>query len=219
MAAEFSGFQSPSQDRQRCRRSASNACSGVMSSRRIERSFANAGCSTYSVNRPELAGVVGTLVVAVERRPRRGELQACRELPSPVLTTDSGKPASRPTCTPYDRSVRPGLDAMQEDDAVLPLLHRRRGGCRRPRCDRRGRSTRDSGWQRACDSRRSASASVIAQASDRPSSVLVPRPISSRITRLDGVALCRMFAVSVISTMKVDMPACSSSLAPMRANT
>ena len=51
---------------------------------------------------------------------------------------------------------------------------------------------------------------------DRPSSVLVPRPISSRMTRLWSVALLRMLAVSVISTMKVDWPPWISSLAPMR---
>ena len=50
----------------------------------------------------------------------------------------------------------------------------------------------------------------------RPSNVLVPRPISSSTMRLRGVALFRMFAVSVISTMKVDCPRVRSSLAPMR---
>ena len=50
----------------------------------------------------------------------------------------------------------------------------------------------------------------------RPSNVLVPRPISSSTTRLRGVALFRMFAVSVISTMNVDCPRVRSSLAPMR---
>ena len=48
---------------------------------------------------------------------------------------------------------------------------------------------------------------MIAQASEMPSKVLVPRPISSRITRLRGVALLRMLAVSVISTMNVLWPA------------
>ena len=36
--------------------------------------------------------------------------------------------------------------------------------------------------------------------------MLVPRPISSRMTRLRSVALFRMFAVSSISTMKVLWP-------------
>ena len=49
-----------------------------------------------------------------------------------------------------------------------------------------------------------------------PSNVLVPRPISSRMIRLRGVALFRMFAVSLISTMNVDCPRARSSLAPMR---
>ena len=47
--------------------------------------------------------------------------------------------------------------------------------------------------------------------------MLVPRPISSRITRLRGVAVLRMRAVSVISTMNVLWPRASSSLAPTRA--
>ena len=53
-------------------------------------------------------------------------------------------------------------------------------------------------------------------ASERPSNVLVPRPISSSTMRLRGVALFKMFAVSVISTMNVDWPRDKSSLAPMR---
>ena len=58
---------------------------------------------------------------------------------------------------------------------------------------------------------------MIAQASETPSNVLVPRPISSRMTRLCGVALLRMLAVSVISTMNVLWPRLSSSVAPTRA--
>ena len=50
----------------------------------------------------------------------------------------------------------------------------------------------------------------------RPSKVEVPRPISSISTRLCSVALCRMLAVSVISTMKVERPPARSSEAPMR---
>src|SRR5258708_1189342 len=57
---------------------------------------------------------------------------------------------------------------------------------------------------------------AIAQASDRPSKVLVPRPISSSRMRLRAVALCRMLAASVISTMKVERPPARSSAAPMR---
>ena len=56
----------------------------------------------------------------------------------------------------------------------------------------------------------------MAQAMERPSKVLVPRPISSRSTRLRGVALRRMLAVSIISTMKVEMPRERRSLAPTR---
>ena len=57
---------------------------------------------------------------------------------------------------------------------------------------------------------------AMAQASARPSKVVVPRPISSISTRLSSVALCRMLAVSVISTMKVERPPARSSPAPMR---
>ena len=45
----------------------------------------------------------------------------------------------------------------------------------------------------------------------------MPRPISSRITRLRGVAVLRIRAVSVISTMNVLWPRDNSSLAPTRA--
>jgi hypothetical protein len=58
--------------------------------------------------------------------------------------------------------------------------------------------------------------SATLQAMLRPSKVLVPRPISSRMTRLRSVALLRMLAVSFISTMKVDWPRARSSLAPTR---
>ncbi len=54
------------------------------------------------------------------------------------------------------------------------------------------------------------------QARDRPSKVLVPRPTSSINTRLFSVALWRMFAVSSISTIKVERPPARSSDAPMR---
>ncbi|MNV26892.1 hypothetical protein D3C71_1180220 [compost metagenome] len=46
--------------------------------------------------------------------------------------------------------------------------------------------------------------------------MLVPRPISSISTRLRAVALLRMLAVSVISTIKVERPEARSSDAPMR---
>ena len=51
---------------------------------------------------------------------------------------------------------------------------------------------------------------------ERPSSVLVPRPTSSMITRERSVALLRILAVSVISTRKVDSPFARLSLAPTR---
>ena len=46
--------------------------------------------------------------------------------------------------------------------------------------------------------------STTAQAIDSPSKVLVPLPISSKISRLSFVAFLRIFATSVISTIKVD---------------
>ena len=46
--------------------------------------------------------------------------------------------------------------------------------------------------------------------------MLVPRPISSRMSRERPVAWFRISAVSTISTIKVERPACSSSWAPMR---
>ena len=51
---------------------------------------------------------------------------------------------------------------------------------------------------------------------ETPSKVLVPRPISSKMIRLFSVALCKMEAVSCISTMKVDCPELRSSYAPTR---
>ena len=49
-----------------------------------------------------------------------------------------------------------------------------------------------------------------------PSKVEVPRPISSKITRLFWVAFFRMSATSAISIIKVDCPADRSSEAPTR---
>ena len=63
---------------------------------------------------------------------------------------------------------------------------------------------------------KSAKCSAIDHARANPSRVLVPRPISSNTTNECGVAACRMDAVSVISTMNVERPACNSSLAPIR---
>ena len=58
--------------------------------------------------------------------------------------------------------------------------------------------------------------STTAQAIASPSKVLVPRPISSRMTRLWCVALFKMLAVSFISTIKVDCALLRSSMAPTR---
>ena len=56
--------------------------------------------------------------------------------------------------------------------------------------------------------------SITAQAMDNPSKVLVPLPISSSTRRLFLVALRRILATSVISTMKVLCPLARSSEAP-----
>ena len=58
--------------------------------------------------------------------------------------------------------------------------------------------------------------SITAQAIESPSKVLVPRPISSRMSRLFFVAFRRILATSVISTMKVLCPLARSSEAPTR---
>jgi len=60
--------------------------------------------------------------------------------------------------------------------------------------------------------------STTAHAILRPSNVLVPRPISSRIIRLLDVALRRILATSVISTINVDCPEARSSDAPTLVN-
>ena len=52
----------------------------------------------------------------------------------------------------------------------------------------------------------------------RPSKVLVPLPISSRIRSDLVVAFLRILATSFISTIKVDCPEARSSLAPTRVN-
>ena len=60
--------------------------------------------------------------------------------------------------------------------------------------------------------------STTAQAILKPSNVLVPRPISSNMRRLSGVAFLRILATSVISTMNVDCPDARSSEAPTLVN-
>ena len=56
--------------------------------------------------------------------------------------------------------------------------------------------------------------STTAHAMESPSNVLVPLPISSKIRRLFDVAFRKIFATSVISTMKVLCPDARSSDAP-----
>ena len=60
--------------------------------------------------------------------------------------------------------------------------------------------------------------SATARAMLTPSNVEVPRPTSSRITRLSGVAFRSISDTSLISTMNVDCPAVRSSEAPTRVN-
>ena len=59
-------------------------------------------------------------------------------------------------------------------------------------------------------------ASATAQASASPSYVEVPRPTSSRITKLRSVAWARIAAVSTISTMNVERPRARFAEAPTR---
>ena len=62
-----------------------------------------------------------------------------------------------------------------------------------------------------------ANSTAAAQARLRPSKVLVPLPLHPSNTRLRGVALCRILAVSlVISTIKVERPDARSSEEPIR---
>mmetsp|Transcript_13601 Transcript_13601/g.20836 ORF Transcript_13601/g.20836 Transcript_13601/m.20836 type:complete len:207 (-) Transcript_13601:291-911(-) len=56
----------------------------------------------------------------------------------------------------------------------------------------------------------------MAHARPYPSKVLVPRPSSSTMMRLRGVAACRIEDDSSISAMKVEMPCCCRSPAPTR---
>ena len=109
------------------------------------------------------------------------------------------------------------LDAVQEHElvAVLDGLdvhvgHAGRLGGEAGELEIMGREQREGAdlWRRC--------SAAQAQASDRPSKVLVPRPTSSISTRLPAVALLRMFAVSVISSMKVERPPARSSDAPIR---
>ena len=111
-------------------------------------------------------------------------------------------------------------DLVQEDDVVLPLARRDVKVDDAGRARRRDRSARDSAWRRASWAGPSdcvARCSATAQAMLSPSKVAVPRPISSSTTRLRDVAVCRMWAVSCISTMKVDWPRAMLSDAPTRA--
>ena len=56
--------------------------------------------------------------------------------------------------------------------------------------------------------------SIVAQAKDIPSYVDVPLPISSSTTNELSVAELRIFAVSIISTIKVEFPLANSSPEP-----
>ena len=51
---------------------------------------------------------------------------------------------------------------------------------------------------------------------EMPSKVEVPRPTSSSKIRLRGVCEAKICAVSFISTIKVELPRCNASCAPMR---
>jgi len=81
----------------------------------------------------------------------------------------------------------------------------------------RFRQFRDSAWRTKVFSQGIVQmARLMDQPRLKPSTCSLPRPISSSTMRLRAVALFKMFAVSVISTMNVDCPRDKSSLAPMR---
>ena len=110
-------------------------------------------------------------------------------------------------------------DLAQEHDVVLPLAHDDvEVGDARQRVGEIGQLVVVRGEDRLRPRRGfDARCSATAHARLRPSNVAVPRPISSRMTRLRDVAACRMFAVSCISTMNVDWPRAMLSDAPTRA--
>ena len=119
---------------------------------------------------------------------------------------------------PNERSEPPRLDLPQEDDAVLPLAHRRRAVAARRGCRRRGRRARGSAWRTASWRR----CVVVRGARPPPRRCESPSKVRCRGRSRPGppgsarVAWWRMLAVSAISTMKVDWPRARSSLAPTR---
>ena len=109
-----------------------------------------------------------------------------------------------------------GVDPVKEQDLVLPFLDRH-APIRNPRegCRQTGQLVVVGGKERQTPV-------VLVQAFDdrpgqrQPVVCRRARPTSSSTTRLSRVAWRRMFAVSTISTMKVDSPRARSSLAPTR---
>ena len=133
-------------------------------------------------------------------------------------TTGAGTPASSATCTPQERPAAPAATSCR--NTTLPFHSFTRMVCGFSRGSRSASSA--SSWKCVAKMVRQriaeCSASSTAQAMARPSSVAVPRPISSTTTSERGPAWCRMAAVSVISTMKVERPRARSSAAPTREN-
>ena len=121
-------------------------------------------------------------------------------------------PRARPSCA-RPRPRRPRAGTPRRPSIPSPAW------CAAPAAagDRPVPQVRGNVWRKWCGSgSRSCSASSTAQAIASPSSVAVPRPISSTTTSERGPAWCRMAAVSVISTMKVERPRARSSAAPTR---
>ena len=133
-------------------------------------------------------------------------------------TTGAGTPASSATCTPQERPAAPAATSCR--NTTVPFHSFTRMVCGFSRGSRSASSA--SSWKCVAKMVRQriaeCSASSTAQAIARPSSVAVPRPISSTTTSERGPAWCRMAAVSVISTMKVERPRARSSAAPTREN-
>src|SRR5919108_749881 len=133
--------------------------------------------------------------------------------------TGAGRPASRATWMPYERSVPPGCTLCRN---TISSFHSRTATWKLRTPPRRAASWVSS-WKCVAKSTlgltgRSCSASTTAHAMARPSNVEVPRPTSSSSTRLRDVRLLRIDAVSTISTRNVDWPRARLSWAPTRVN-
>ncbi len=128
---------------------------------------------------------------------------------------DSGQPRHLDTIAAVGTAFN---QFAQKDDLVIPFLNGNVVVFHPGTPVRPDRSIRGNGWQKRFDA---PPGKIVQKFGHRPGDahavkVLVPRPISSRITRLRPVALCRILAVSCISTIKVLCPWERLSRAPTR---